>query len=89
MSRNQIADFTYHSILLCQTRLSLIPKLYIPSTLNIDLILWHTQLIVCYGDTGCGVFKQGTQNWKDFCIKINIPKEKLLNFENWTNGEPQ
>ena len=23
------------------------PKLYIPSILNIDLILWHTQLIVC------------------------------------------
>ena len=23
------------------------PKLYTPSTLNIDLILWHTQLIVC------------------------------------------
>ena len=23
------------------------PKLYIPSTLNIDLILWSTQLIVC------------------------------------------
>ena len=23
------------------------PKLYILSTLNIDLILWHTQLIVC------------------------------------------
>ena len=22
-------------------------KLYIPSTLNIDLILWHTQLIMC------------------------------------------
>ena len=22
-------------------------KLYIPSTLNIDLMLWHTQLIVC------------------------------------------
>ena len=22
-------------------------KLYIPNTLNIDLILWHTQLIVC------------------------------------------
>ena len=22
-------------------------KLFIPSTLNIDLILWHTQLIVC------------------------------------------
>ena len=27
--------------------LTLPPKLYIPSTLNIDLILWHTQLIVC------------------------------------------
>ena len=24
-----------------------VPKLYFPSTLNIDLILWHTQLIVC------------------------------------------
>ena len=23
------------------------PKLYIPSTLNIYFILWHTQLIVC------------------------------------------
>ena len=23
------------------------PKLYIPSTLNMDLILWHTKLIVC------------------------------------------
>ena len=26
---------------------SMTAKLYIPSTLNIDLILWHTQLIVC------------------------------------------
>ena len=25
----------------------LLTKLYIPSTLNIDLILWHTQSIVC------------------------------------------
>ena len=24
-----------------------VAKLYIPSILNIDLILWHTQLIVC------------------------------------------
>ena len=23
------------------------PKLYIPSTLNTDYLLWHTQLIVC------------------------------------------
>ena len=27
--------------------LKVIAKLYIPSTLNIDLILWHTQLNVC------------------------------------------
>ena len=26
---------------------ALYPKLYIPSTLNIDFIQWHTQLIVC------------------------------------------
>ena len=28
-----------------------------------------------YGNTGCRVFKWGVQNWKDFCLKINIPKE--------------
>ena len=27
-----------------------------------------------YGNTGCWVYKQGVQNWKDFCPKINIPK---------------
>ena len=27
-----------------------------------------------YGNTGCQVFKKGVQNWKDFCLKINIPK---------------
>ena len=27
--------------------LKVISKLYIPSTLNIDFILWHTQLNVC------------------------------------------
>ena len=27
--------------------LASVSKLYIPSTLNIDLTLWHTQLIVC------------------------------------------
>ena len=28
-----------------------------------------------YGITGYGVSRQGIQNWKDFCIKINTPKE--------------
>ena len=27
-----------------------------------------------YGNTGCGVFKRGVQNKKDFCIRINIFK---------------
>ena len=27
-----------------------------------------------YGNTGCRVFERGVQNWKVFCIKINIPK---------------
>ena len=27
-----------------------------------------------YGNTGCGVFKRGLQNSKDFCLKINIPR---------------
>ena len=35
------------TITLSDHNLTLIAKLYIPSTLNIDLILWHTQLIVC------------------------------------------
>jgi hypothetical protein len=28
-----------------------------------------------YGNTGCRVFNEGRQNWKDFCLKINKPKE--------------
>ena len=24
-------------------------------------------------NTGCQFFKRGIQNWKDFCLKINIP----------------
>ena len=30
--------------------------------------------LMWYGNTGCGVFKQGVQNQKDFCIRINIRK---------------
>ena len=34
-----------------------------------------TLFIVHYGITGYGVSRPGIQNKKDFCIKINIPKE--------------
>ena len=27
-----------------------------------------------YGNTGCGVFRQGVQNQKGFCLRINILK---------------
>ena len=46
-------------------------------------------LYLSYGITGCRVFKAGIQNWKGFCIKTNCSQMKLLNFENWTNREPQ
>ena len=29
---------------------------------------------VGYGNIGCGVFKRGVQNQKDFCLRINILK---------------
>ena len=29
----------------------------------------------------------GVQNWKDFCLKNQHTPQKLLNFENWYNGE--
>ena len=38
--------------------LGLDPKLYIPSTLSINLILWHTQLIVCAEN-----FKSWFKSW--------------------------
>ena len=38
---------TYLTIFLLPLKSQGSPKLYIPSTLNIDLILWHTQLILC------------------------------------------
>ena len=33
--------------MICRRKTWLFLKFYIPSTLNIDLLLWHTQLIVC------------------------------------------
>ena len=33
-----------------------------------------TDKLAEYGSTGCRICKRGVQNWKDFCLKINIPK---------------
>ena len=40
----------------CATWCNVRAKLYIPSTLNIDLILWQTQLIVCAENVKSWVF---------------------------------
>ena len=48
----------------------------------ITLIYYHHH----YGNTGCGVFKGGIQNWKGFWLKKQHTQRKLLNFANWCNG---
>ena len=44
---------------------------------------------VNYGITGYGVSRPEIQNQKDFLYKNQHTPRKLLDFENWTNGEPQ
>ena len=39
----------------------------------INLRLSVTTVYDPYGNTGCGVFKPGIQNWKSFYVRINIP----------------
>ena len=49
----------------------------------------HAKAVFHYGNTGSRVFKQGVQNYKDFCLRINILKGNygILSFEFWINGE--
>ena len=42
---------------------------------------------VYYGNTGCGVFKRGGTKLERFLPKNQHTERKLLNFENWVNGE--
>ena len=44
---------------------------------------------VSYGSMGCRVFKRGVQNWKDFCLKINIPKGNYRILRNGVMGRCQ
>ena len=41
------------------------------------------------GNTGCWVFKRGIQNWKDFCLKINVPKGNYWILRIGLMGMPQ
>ena len=40
----------------------------------------HPFITFYYGNTGCGVFKGGIQNYKGFWLKNNCSQTKLLNF---------
>ena len=48
-------------------------------------IKMHTYLH--YGNMGCGVFKRGGTKLERFLPKNHHTQRKLLNFENWVNGE--
>ena len=39
---------------------------------NKALISTYCEAYVGYGNMGCQVVKGGIQNWKDFCLKVNI-----------------
>ena len=43
-------------------------------------------MALSYGNTGCGVFKRG-EKLERFLPKNQHTQRKLLNFENWVNGE--
>ena len=40
----------------------------------VNMVIWVVEFSI-----------RGLQNWKDLCLKIKVPKRKLLNFENWCN----
>ena len=52
-----------------------------------DMYSVHTEHSVLYGNTGCGVFKRGGTKLERFLPKNQHTQRKLLNFENWVNGE--
>ena len=47
-------------------------------TLGQQVLIFLCLYTICgtvrYGSTGCLVFKRGVQNWKGFCLRINMPK---------------
>ena len=51
-------------------------------------VVWRKlEIHTRYGNTGCGVFEGGIQNYKGFLLKINFSQMKLPNVENWSSGE--
>ena len=60
-------------------------KLYIPSTLNIDLILWHTHFIVCAENVKSWVFPFTFQAYilphTLNCVRVSLLKFHIKIFE--------
>ena len=52
---------------------------------SVEMDIWHRQ----YGNTGCGFFKRGGTKLERLLPKNQHTQRNFLNFENWTNGEPQ
>ena len=51
------------------------PKLVLPQFWSLKKLNWNDVVFYpIYGSRGCRVFKQGIQNYKECCLKINIPK---------------
>ena len=63
-SRQKLPSYTHWSVFFCR-------KLLKPLSLGRTVLYnFHAH----YDNTGCRGFKRGVQNWKDCCLKINIPK---------------
>ena len=63
-SRQKLPSYTHWSVFFCR-------KLLRPLSLGRTVLYnFHAH----YDNTGCRGFKRGVQNWKDCCLKINIPK---------------
>ena len=45
-----------------------------PSDIRYKCKSGENSYVLWYGNTGCGVFKRGVQNYKGFCLRINILK---------------
>ena len=58
---------------------------------GLAFMLFSSMLHTCssYGNTGCRVFNPGVQNWKDFGLKINIPKGNYWILRIWLMGRCQ
>ena len=66
-----------------------LPSFLVPKLRSVVQNEWKKHPYIFLSTFGSKINEFERKNWKGFCIKINCSQMKLLNFENWTNGEPQ